>query len=49
MGPEPPAETSTSTKRKRVEDAVDMGQGDDRLQDTSKMMTDIAMVPLFSW
>ena len=35
-----------SAKRKRVEEAMDMGQGDDRLPDTDRMLTDIAMVLL---
>ena len=30
---------------KRIEGNVDMGQGDDRLHDTSKKMTELAMVP----
>ena len=34
-----------SAKRKRVEEAMDMGQVDDRLPRTDKMLTDIAMVP----
>ena len=38
--------TANSAKRKRVEDAVDMGQGNDRLSGTSKMMTNVALVPL---
>ena len=42
---EPPAITANSAQRKRLEDAVVMGQGDDRLPSTSKMMTDVAMVP----
>ena len=35
-----------SAKRKRVEEAMDMGQGDDRLPGTDRMLTDIAMVLL---
>ena len=35
-----------SAKRKRVEEAMDMGQGDDRLPGTDRMLTDVAMVPL---
>ena len=42
---EPPAKTTNSAKQKRVEDAVDEGHGDDRLPGTSKMMTDVVMVP----
>ena len=34
-----------SAKRKRVEEAMDLGQGDDRLPDTDRMLTDVAMVP----
>ena len=34
-----------STKRMRVEEAMDMGQGDDRLPGTDRMLTDVAMVP----
>ena len=34
-----------SAKRKRVEEAMDMGQGDDRLPGTDRMLTDVAMVP----
>ena len=34
-----------SAKRKRVEEAMDLGQGDDRLPGTGKMLPDIAMVP----
>ena len=41
---EPPAKTASSAKWKKVEGAVDMGQGDDRLHDTSKKMTDLAIV-----
>ena len=32
-------------KRKRVEEAMDLGQGDDRLPGTDRMLTDVAMVP----
>ena len=42
---EPPMKTGNSAKRKRVEDAVDVGQADDRLPATSKTMTDVATVP----
>ena len=45
MDSEPPTITGHSAKRKGVEDAVDMGKGDDRLPGTSKKMTDAAMVP----
>ena len=34
-----------SVKRKRVEEAMDMGQGDGRLPGTNRMLTDVAMVP----
>ena len=34
-----------SAKRKRVEDAMDLGQGDDRLPGTDRMLTNVAMVP----
>ena len=34
-----------SAKRKRVEEATDLGQGDDRLPGTDRMLTDVAMVP----
>ena len=34
-----------SAKRKRVEEAMDLGQGDDRLPGTDRMLTDDAMVP----
>ena len=34
-----------SAKRKRVEEAMDLGQGDDRLPGTDSMLTDVAMVP----
>ena len=34
-----------SAKRKRVEKAMDLGQGDDRLPGTNRMLTDVAMVP----
>ena len=33
-----------SAKRKRVEEAMDVGQGDDRLPGTDRMLTDVAMV-----
>ena len=36
-----------SAKRKRVEEVMDLGQGDYRLPGTDKMLTDIAMVPPF--
>ena len=44
MGPEPPAKVANLRKRKRVECAVDMGQGDENSQGTAKM-TDKAMGP----
>ena len=34
-----------SAKRKRVEEAMDLGKGDDRLPGTYRMLTDVAMVP----
>ena len=34
-----------SAKGKRVEEAMDLGQGDDRLTGRDKMLTDVAMVP----
>ena len=34
-----------SVKRKRVEEAMDFGQGDDRLPGTDSILTDVAMVP----
>ena len=34
-----------SAKRKRVEEVMDLGQGDYQLPSTDKMLTDIAMVP----
>ena len=34
-----------SAKRKLVEEAMDMGQGDERLPGTYRMLTDVAMVP----
>ena len=34
-----------SAKRKRVEEVMDLGQGDDRLPGTNRMLTDVAMVP----
>ena len=34
-----------SNKRKRVEEAMDLGQGDDRLPGTDRMLTDVAIVP----
>ena len=34
-----------SAKRKRAEEAMDMGQGDDQLPGTDRMLTDVAMVP----
>ena len=35
-----------SAKRKRVEEVMDLGQGDYQLPGTDKMLTDVAMVPL---
>ena len=34
-----------SAKKKRVDEAMDLGQGDDRLPGTDIMLTDVAMVP----
>ena len=34
-----------SAKRKRVGEVMDLGQGDDRLPSTDRMLTDVAMVP----
>ena len=34
-----------SSKRKRVDEAMDLGQGDDRLPCTDRTLTDVAMVP----
>ena len=34
-----------SAKRKRVEEAIDLGQGDYQLPGTNRMLTDVAMVP----
>ena len=34
-----------SAKRKRVGEVMDLGQGDDRLTGTDRMLTDVAMVP----
>ena len=34
-----------SAKRKRVEEVMDLGQGDYQLPGTDKMLTDVAMVP----
>ena len=34
-----------SAKRKRVEEAMDLGQGDYQLPGTNRMLTDVAMVP----
>ena len=33
-----------SAKRKRVEEAMDLGQGEDQLPGTDRMLTDVAMV-----
>ena len=37
--------TVNSARRKRVEEAMDLGQGDDRLPGTDRILTDVAMVP----
>ena len=39
------SEISMKVKRKRVEEAMDLGQGDDRLPGTDRILTDVAMVP----
>ena len=39
------AKAVNSTKRKRIEIVIDMGQGDDRLTGTSKTMNNVTMVP----
>ena len=39
------AKAVNSAKRKRVEDVMDMGQGDDRMPSTSRTFTDVTMVP----
>ena len=36
---------AVNSKRKRVEEAMDLGQIDDRLPGTDRILTDIAMVP----
>ena len=38
-----------SAKRKRIDEAMDLGQGDDRFPGTDRMLTDVAMVHPFSW
>ena len=45
MDSEPPIEAFNSAKRKRVEDVIEMGQGDDTLPGTSRTMADVTMVP----
>ena len=45
MDPEISIKAVNSLKRKRVEEATDLGQGDDRLPGTDRMLTDVAMVP----
>ena len=39
------AKAVNSAKRKRVEDVMDMGQGNDRWPGTSRAMTDVTMMP----
>ena len=39
------AKAVNSAKVKRIEDVIDMGQGDDRLPGTSRKMTHVTMVP----
>ena len=36
---------AVNSKKKRVEEAMDLGQIDDRLPGTDRILTDIAMVP----
>ena len=45
MGSEISIKAVNSAKRKRVEEAMDMGQGDDRLPGTDRMLNDVVMVP----
>ena len=45
MDSEISVKADNSAKRKRVEEALDMEQGDDRLPRTDRMLTDVAMVP----
>ena len=45
VGSEISIKTVNSAKRKQVEEAMDMEQGDDRLPGIDRMLTDIAMVP----
>ena len=39
------SEISMKAKRKRVKEAMDLGQGDDRLPGADRILTDVAMVP----
>ena len=39
------SEISMKVKRKRVKEAMDLGQGDDRLPGADRILTDVAMVP----
>ena len=39
------ARAVNSAKRKRIDNVMDMGQGDDSLPGTSRTMTDVTMVP----
>ena len=45
MDSEISVKADSSAKRKRVEEAMDMGQGGDRLPGTDRMLTDVALVP----
>ena len=45
VGSEISMKAVNSAKRKRVEEAMDLGQGDDRLPGTDRILTDLAMVP----
>ena len=43
--PEISAKAVNSAKRKRVEEAIDMWQGDDQLVGTDRTLTDVMMAP----
>ena len=45
VGSEISIKVVNSVKRKHVEEAMDMGQGDDRLPGTDRMLNDVVMVP----
>ena len=44
VGSEISIKVVNSAKRKRVEEAMNLAQGDDRLTGTNRMLTDVAMV-----